>query len=176
MCPLCKSLGNIILPITRPSILPATHVPFPDWIRAGGILILKSKPDTVMDQLQFRNGTGEFVFWSAQDPNYAVQIRHRDNFETYKMLDSVMNVAKIVSQQTRYLWDRPEPDLGERGPGIYLPEEFIGYTVTSIEIATRGMAASASGNIADGLTETQIRMVRSLLGCLASFAKIELEG
>ena len=65
-----------------------------------GISILKSKPDTVMDQLQFRNGTGEFMFWSAQDPNYAVQIRRGDNFETYKMLDSVMNVAKIVSQQS----------------------------------------------------------------------------
>ena len=129
-----------------------------------------------MDQLQFRNGTGEFVFWSAQDPNYAVQIRRGDNFETYKMLDSVMNVAKIVSQQTWYLRDRPEPDPGERGPGIYLPEEFIGYTVASIEVATRGTAASASGNIADGLTETQIQMVRSLLGCLASLAKIELEG
>ena len=176
MCPLCKSLGNIIPPISRSSTLPAINVPFPDWIRAVGISILKSKLDTVMDRLQFRNGTGEFVFWSAQDPNYAVQIRRGDNFETYKMLDSVMNVAKIVSQQTRHLRDRPEPDPGERGPGIYIPEEFIGYTIASIEVAARGTAASASRNIADGLTETQVRMVRSLHGCLALLAKIELEG
>ena len=42
----------------------------PDWIRAVRISILKSKPDTVMYSLQFCNGTGEFVFWSAQDSNY----------------------------------------------------------------------------------------------------------
>ncbi|KAG8220614.1 hypothetical protein J3R82DRAFT_2867 [Butyriboletus roseoflavus] len=176
ICPLCKSLGNIILPISRPSTLPATTVPFPDWIRAVGISILKSKPDTVMDSLQFRNGTGEFVFWSAQDPNYAVQIRRGENFEIFKMLDSVVNVAKTASQQTRHLRERPEPDPGERGSGIYLPEELIGYTIASIEVARRGTGMNSSGNVADGLTETQVRMVRSLLGCMASLAKIELEG
>ncbi|KAH0838891.1 hypothetical protein J3R83DRAFT_7318 [Lanmaoa asiatica] len=160
ICPLCKSLGNIILPISRPSTLPGTTVPFPDWIRAVGISILKSKPDTVMDSLQFRNGTGEFVFWSAQDPNFAVQIRRGENSETFRMLESVMNVAKTVSQQTRHLRERPEPDPGERGSGIYLPEELVGYAIASIEVATRGT----------------VRMVRSLLGCLASLAKIELEG
>lgn len=176
ICPLCKSLGNIILPISRPSTLPPTTVPFPDWIRAVGISILKSKPDAVMDSLQFRNGTGEFVFWSAQDPSYAVQIRRGENLETFKMLDSVMNVAKTVSQQTRHLRERPEPDLGERGSGIYLPEELIGYTIASIEVATRGTGTSSCGNVADGLTETQVRMIRSLVGCMASLAKIELEG
>ena len=176
ICPLCKSLGNIILPIARPSTLPATTIPFPDWIRAIGISILKSKPDTVMDSLQFRNGTGEFVFWSAQDPNYPLQIRRGDNFEAFKMLDSMMNVAKVFSQQTRHLRERPEPEPGERGLGIYLPEELVGYAIASIEVATRGIGGSAGGNIADGLTETQVRMVRSLLGCLASLAKIELEG
>ncbi|KAF8548664.1 hypothetical protein OG21DRAFT_1489208 [Imleria badia] len=176
ICPLCKSLGNVLLPIARPSTLPATTVPFPDWIRAVGISILKSKPDTVMDALQFRNGTGEFVFWSSQDPNYPVQIRRGDNFDMFKMLDSMMNAAKVVSQQTRHLRERPEPDPGERGSGIYLPEELVGYTIASIEVATRGTGASASTNVADGLTETQIRMVRSLPGCLASLAQIEPEG
>ena len=176
ICPLCKSLGNTILPSSRPSTLPTSTLPFPDWIRAVGISILKSKPDTVMDSLQFRSGTGEFVFWSAQDPNYPVQIRRGENFETFKMLDSMMNAARVFSQQTRHLREKPEPDPGERGSGIYLPEELIGYTIASIEVAIRGTGASASGNVADDLTETQIRMVRSLLGCLASLTKIELEG
>lgn len=70
------------------------------------------------------------------------------------MLDSVMDVAKIVSQQTRHLRGRPEPEPGERGSGIYLPEELIGYTVASIEVAARGARASGGENIADGLTET----------------------
>ncbi|KAF9235714.1 hypothetical protein BU15DRAFT_51032 [Melanogaster broomeanus] len=175
ICPLCKSLGNVILSTSRPSTLPATDVLFPDWIRAAGISILKSKPDIVMDSLQFRNGTGEFVFWSSQDPNYAAQIRRTDNIDSCKMLDSLMTVAKNVSQQTRHLRERPEPEPGERGSGIYLPEELIGYTISSMEVATRG-TGSSGGNVADSLTETQTRMVRSLLGCLTTLAKLELDG
>lgn len=74
------------------------------------------------------------------------------------------------------IWERPEPDSGERGPGLYILEELIGYTIASIEVATRRMGTSASVNVADGLTEMQGRMVRSLPGCLVSLAKIELQG
>ncbi|KAL4064755.1 hypothetical protein V8B97DRAFT_1875789 [Scleroderma yunnanense] len=174
ICPLCKSLGNIILPVSRPSTMPSSNAPFPDWIRAAGISILKSKPDPVMDSLQFRNGTGEFVFWSAQDPNYMSHSRRPEAAEMYKMLDSLMSVSKVVSQQTRHLRDRPEPEAGERGVGIYLPEEVIGYTIASIEVAARGVRGSG-GTIADGLSETQQRMIRSLLGCLGMLARVELE-
>ena len=57
-----------------------------------------------------------------------------------------------------------------------MPEEFLGYSIASVKVAIRGMGASASGNVVDGLTERQVWMVRSLLGCLASLAKFELEG
>jgi len=174
ICPLCKSLGNIILPVSRPSTIPASNVPFPDWIRAAGISILKSKPDPVMDSLQFRNGTGEFVFWSAQDPNYLNHPRRPEAADMYKMLDSLMSVSKVISQQTRHLRQRPEPEAGERGVGIYLPEEVVGYTIASIEVAARGVRDSG-GTIADGLSETQQRMIRALLGCLGMLARMELE-
>ncbi|KAG6332078.1 hypothetical protein ID866_7016 [Astraeus odoratus] len=175
ICPLCKSLGNIILPISRPSIVPTSNVAFSDWIRAAGISILKSKPDPVMDSLQFRNGSGEFVFWSAQDPSYSNNPRRVDAVETFKMLDTLMNVSRGISQQTRHLRQRPEPEQGERGTGIYLPEEMVGYTIASIEVAARGTSIS-DGTIADSLSETQQRMIRALLGCLATLARLELEG
>lgn len=66
ICPLCKSLGNVILPVSRPAPTTLVRVPFPDWIRVAGI-----GPDPLLDSLQFRNGTGEFVFWSAQDSGYS---------------------------------------------------------------------------------------------------------
>ncbi|KAH7884205.1 hypothetical protein F5I97DRAFT_1672195 [Phlebopus sp. FC_14] len=175
ICPLCKSLGNMILPISRPSDLPASNVPFPDWIRAAGISILKSKPDSMMDSLQFRNGTGEFVFWSAQDPNYPVITRRSEAVDNYRMLDSLMTVTKVVSQQTRHLRERPEPESGERGAGIYLPEELIGYTISAIEVASRGVGTTGD-TVADGLSETQTRMIRSLLACLTTIVGLELEG
>lgn len=174
ICPLCKSLGNIILPISKPAVAPTTSVPFPDWIRAAGISILKSRPDPVMDALQFKNGTGEFVFWSTLDPNFWNYPRRSESAENCKMLDSLMNICKIVSQQTRHLRERPEPDQGERGAGMYLPEELIGYTIASIEVVARG--TGTSGTVVDVLSETQQRMIRSFLRCLATLARLELDG
>jgi E3 ubiquitin-protein ligase UBR1 len=178
ICPLCKSLGNVILPVIRPSAMTLSTVPFPDWIRAVGISILKSKPDALLDSLQFRNGTGEFVFWSAQDTAYATAMRNTDrweNVETAKMVDTVMVVSKSVSQQTRHLRDRPEPEPGERGSGIYLPEELVGYTIAAIEIAQRG-ADAQGGLLPDKLSESQTRMIRGLCACLTKLAVLHFKG
>ncbi|KAJ7220823.1 hypothetical protein GGX14DRAFT_432210 [Mycena pura] len=179
ICPLCKSLGNVILPVTSTPKTTLVSVPFPDWIRAAGISILKSKPDPLLDSLQFRNGTGEFVFWSAQDSGYSNAMRSTDRWEgteAAKMVDTVMVVAKSVSQQTRHLRDRPEPEVGERGTGIYLPEELIGYTICAIEIAQRGLESSGSGLLVDNLSESQMGMIRGLLTCMAKLAGLHFKG
>ena len=60
--------------------------------------MLTFKPDMVMDSLLLRSGMGKLVFWSVQDPNYPVDIWCGGKFETFKMLDSVMNPVKVVSQ------------------------------------------------------------------------------
>lgn len=178
ICPLCKSLGNTIIPVVDPQPIPVNPLPFPDWIRSASISILKSKPDPQLESLQFRNGTGEFVFWSAQDPAYSAAIRSAekpDAMETHKMLDTVMHISKSISQQTRHLRDRPEPEAGDRGAGIYLPEELIGYTISAMEIAQRGQQ-TVHAVVADTLSEPQARMIRGLLTCLQRLAAIHLKG
>ncbi|KAJ7073950.1 hypothetical protein C8F01DRAFT_1242237 [Mycena amicta] len=179
ICPLCKSHGNVILPVTNPPKITLINTPFPDWIRSAGIGILKSKPDPLLDSLQFRNGTGEFVFWSAQDPGYSAAMRSTERWEgteAAKMVDTVMVVAKSISQQTRHLRDRPEPEIGERGAGIYLPEEVIGYTMCAIEIAQRGAEGTAGGMVVDNLSEAQMGMIRGLLTCMAKLAGLHFKG
>lgn len=177
ICPLCKSLGNVLLPVLHPSNAPASQVPFPDWIRAAGISVLKSKPDSVMDGLQFRSGTGEFVFWSAQDPGYGAAVRKPEAAASTKMLDTLMLSSRMVSQQTRHLRERPEPEVGERGAGMYLPEDLVGYTISAIEVAARG-TDSSGGIVADSLSlsDTQSRMIRGLLASLTRLAALELDG
>ncbi|KAL1733010.1 hypothetical protein EV714DRAFT_205521 [Schizophyllum commune] len=178
ICPLCKSLGNAIFPVIDAQPTPVSPLPFPDWIRSASISILKSKPDPQLESLQFRNGTGEFVFWAAQDPAYSTAIRAADKpdaAETHKMLDTVMHICKSVSAQTRHLRDRPEPDAGERGAGIYLPEELLGYTIASMEIAQRGQQGTHAV-VADCLSEPQARMIRGLLTCLQKLAALHLKG
>ncbi|EKM76991.1 hypothetical protein AGABI1DRAFT_77775 [Agaricus bisporus var. burnettii JB137-S8] len=178
ICPLCKSLGNVILPVTNPNRIALNTVPFTDWIRAAGISILKSKPDQWIEALQFRNGTGEFSFWAVQDPHYTVALRNPDRWndmDTAKMLDTLMSVCKSFSQQTRHLRDRPEPEVGDRGSGIYLPEELIGYTIAGIEVAQRGVNVENGGLVADNLTEAQMRMIRGLLMGLTTLAAIQFK-
>ncbi|KAF8629016.1 hypothetical protein AX17_005872 [Amanita inopinata Kibby_2008] len=178
ICPLCKSLGNVMLPMSPPSKNPLSTVPFSDWIRAAGISILKSKPDPQFESLQFRNRTGEFVFWSAQDVGYNNLVRINEESEgsdVAKMVDTVMAVAKMFSQQTRHLRDRHEPDTSERGAGMYLPEELVGYTISTIETAQRGVGAPNNGLMVDNLTEPQMRMIRSLLATLAKLAALQFK-
>ncbi|KAH7903105.1 hypothetical protein BJ138DRAFT_1131498 [Hygrophoropsis aurantiaca] len=128
-----------------------------------------------MDTLQFRNGTGEFVFWSAQDPGYSSSARRTEGADVSKMLDTVMNISKVISQQTRHLRERAEPEPGEQGVGIYLPEELVGYSIASIEVALRG-SDSGQGIAADNLSESQGQMIRGLLSCLTRLGALELEG
>lgn len=178
ICPLCKSLGNAIIPVvTTPNKTELNTVPFPDWIRAAGISILKSKPDPLLDSLQSRNGTGEFVFWGAMDPAYSQFVRpyDKDLPPVLKMVDSIMAVVKTVSSQTRHLRDRPEPEMGERGAGMYLPEELVGYTVACLEVAQRGTGAPGS-TVADTLTESQSKMIQGLVISLTQLAALHFKG
>jgi E3 ubiquitin-protein ligase UBR1 len=182
ICPLCKSLGNVILPVINPSTATLNVTPFSDWIRAAGINILKSKPDPLLESLQIRNGTGEFVFWAAQDPGYSSAVRSNNTegkpelLEAAKMLDTVMVVSKSFSQQTRHLRDRPEPEIGDRGAGLYLPEELLGYTIAQIETAQRGIEAAKGGVAADNLTEGQTKMIRGLVSVLTRLAALQFKG
>jgi E3 ubiquitin-protein ligase UBR1 len=178
ICPLCKSLGNIVIPVSQPSNVSLSPVGFADWIRAAGISILKSKPDQFLDSLHSRTGTGEFVFWSAQDSGYANLTRNPDRSENpdmVKMVDTVMSISKSFSQQTRHLRDRPEPDNGERGAGMYLPEELIGYTISALEIAQRG-CGSPGTIVADSVTDPQLRMIRGLVACMTKIVDLQFKG
>ncbi|KAA1468351.1 hypothetical protein DENSPDRAFT_833612 [Dentipellis sp. KUC8613] len=178
ICPLCKSLGNVILPVSHPEPTTLNTLPFADWTRAAGISILKSTSDPLLDSLLVRNGTGELVFWGAQDSAYQPFFKSTDatkSWDVGKMVDSVMNVARAISQQSRHLRDRPEPDPGERGAGMYLPEDLLGYTVACIEIAQRGVGAPGS-TVADNLTDSQIKMIRGVVICLKKMAAAAFKG
>ena len=63
-------------------------------------------------------------------------------------------------QQTRHLRERlgPEPDLSDRGAGLYLPEDLIGYTISSLEVAQRG---DLPAQLVDRIPESTFRMVRA---------------
>jgi len=118
--------------------------------------------------------------WSAQDPGYAIALKKHTEKENLdfmdggKMLDTVMVVAKSISQQTRHLRDRMEPELTERA-GVYLPEELVGYTIATMEIQQRGSAMDSGSMVPDTLSESQTRMITGLLACLTRLVALQFK-
>ncbi|KAI5118525.1 hypothetical protein M0805_007693 [Coniferiporia weirii] len=176
MCPLCKSLGNVVLPVALPSTVLLNNQPFSDWVRSVGITILKSKPDPQLDALQAKTGTGEFVFWAAQDAGYVPYAKsdQGDNTDWHKMLDTLIVVTKNFSQQTRHLRERPEPDSNERGAGLYFPEDLVGYTLSAIEVAQRG-TGDASALFVDKIPDPTLRMIRGMVANLTRLAALHFK-
>lgn len=176
LCPLCKSLGNVVIPVSKPSTVELNGQPFPDWVRSVGITILKSKPDPQLDASQAKTGTGEFVFWAAQDSGYIPFGKSAQDFDVdyYKMLDTLIVVTKNFSQQTRHLRERPEPEISERGAGLYLPEDLIGYTLGTIEVAQRGMGDGTSMMV-DKVTDSTYLMIRGMVSNLTKLAALHFK-
>lgn len=177
VCPLCKSLGNVILPIpVHPPLSKANasveKFALADWMRTVGIEALKAPTDRALNLLQYTNGSGEFVFWSAEDSGYP---RSRDALgwdDNYKMLNILRSAAQSISSQSGHLRDRPDPPTGERGIGMYLPEDLCAYTISSLEVALRG-SGNEGTSIAHNLNDTSIRLVRSSLACLSGLAALQ---
>ncbi|KAF8525093.1 hypothetical protein BU17DRAFT_41819 [Hysterangium stoloniferum] len=178
ICPLCKSLGNIILPVVMPMTVPLEAQSFPDWVRTTGINLLRSTPDRLLESLHFKSGSGEFVFWAAQDFGYPSFPRHPeriDPLDTHKMVDTVMVAARTISSQSRHLRDRVEQEPGDRGVGMYLPEDLAVYTLASIETAARGTPTLPGQTVADQLTEFQSLFIRGLVACLTKLAALQFK-
>ena len=135
----------------------------------AGISILKYRPDSLLDAPHPRTGAGEFVFWSAQDSGYPalgrVPDRSDQNGDMVKLIEMVMSISKTFSHQTRHLQDRPEPDQGERGAGLYLLEELVGDTISVSEVPQRG-SGGAGTIVADNLPEAQMGMIQGLVAFL----------
>jgi len=178
ICPLCKSLGNIIIPVVSPLKGPGDVLSFPDWVRTTGINLLRSTPDRLLESLHFKSGSGEFVFWTAQDGGYAPFPRHQDRVEpgdTHKMVDTLMVATRFISSQSRHLRDRIEQEPGDRGVGMYLPEDLVGYTLGCIEVAVRGTEPGTGKTVADQLTDVQGLFIRGLVSCLTKLAALQFK-
>lgn len=192
VCPLCKSLGNVILPVpdanpSAPSAPVTDETPLADWIRKINIDILKCSTTQSTDVQETDHGTGSFLPWFAEEALGAVLGRPdlANNVEpaTYQMLDRLMQVLRPLSSETRSLRQAYQGRTIIAPPSrkMYMPEELVGYTIGVLEISLRGMAPSngagpiegGSGSVADGLTEQTQQLLRSLLDCLRNLAMLD---
>jgi E3 ubiquitin-protein ligase UBR1 len=173
ICPLCKSLGNCVLPAIRPPQNPTVNPQtFIEWIRGNGIALLRSPPDRLLEFLQVKSGYGSFTFWGAQDSHYPSFVKSAVD-DQHKMIDTVIGAARAISLQSRHLRDRIEPDTGDRGAGAYLPEDLVGYTIKCIEISQRGANVGQASLI--NVSEQSLRTIRGLLAVMAKMAILQFQ-
>ncbi|KAG9039114.1 hypothetical protein FRB95_012825 [Tulasnella sp. JGI-2019a] len=180
LCPLCKSLGNIILPVIPPPQPLKTPTPsFAEWMRRTNIELLAIEPERQRAALQQPNGSGEWVFWTAEDSEYPHYVHSSQaplsGDWAHHILETVENIVRPLSSQTLHLRERTDPPRGRRGKGMYMPEELVGYTIDAIEIAQRG-SGQAGSTVADNANESTImRLIRGLISCMAKRAALEFE-
>lgn len=171
ICPLCKSLGNCLLPVVPPTPRSTTRpLGFAEWLRALGIELLRSTPDRQLERHQFSSGTGEFMFWSAEDIAWPVETGALVPGD--EVAATVRTATAMISKQSAHLRTRPEPSYGERGTGLYLPDSLGSYTLSALEIAYRGAPGESSKGFLERLPDTAGRCIRGIVGTLSRMAGI----
>lgn len=193
ICPLCKSLGNVILPVADVAASTASSVfapfdsvvtdetPLQDWIRKINIDILKHSSKTnVADYQETDHGSGAFMpfFVDYLQSSLLARLETANvDASTAQMIDRLMNVLKPMSHAAKPARERLQQHtiLAPQGRKMYIPEELVAYTIAMIEAAQRGMTPSPSTDcnvpveqrsVADALNDPTVQLLRSLIHCL----------
>ncbi|PWZ03008.1 hypothetical protein BCV70DRAFT_9664 [Testicularia cyperi] len=168
ICPLCKSLGNVILPVAEATIASgseaeavgsafasmqttkANETPLQDWVRMINIEILKHSSKTdVADYQETDHGSGAFLPFFVEHSQSSLQMRleiANIDRSTAHMIDRLINVLKPMSHATKTMRERFQQQtiLAPQSRKMYIPEELVVYTIAMMEAAQRGMTPSPS--------------------------------
>ena len=199
VCPLCKSLGNMLLPQPGVSGLSSSadfhadgarfgsitpsETPLSEWVRTANIAILKDTPaDTTVysDYQDMTHGSGCFLPWlvmgslQPHNPDLGVDFYAADECH---MLQRYVNVVQLLASETvePRMQDRSATVLDALGPShaaLYVPDSLVAYTLAQLEISQRGTPQS----VAHSLSPTQVCLVQMLLESLGATAKLSTAG
>ena len=168
LCPLCKSLGNVLIP------LDLTSTKHKSPLNKQGILpTLSEKIRSVSEEglikiadsgriREHHVETGELTPWFT-DCNFAQQTldpaHRRDIKPVSRMVDRIRNLLRPLSEQSSRFRGRKAH--------MYIPDDVVAYTVSVCEIAQRGLPrADGALSVAEQLTETNRQLIKKLIGVL----------
>lgn len=201
VCPLCKSLGNVLLPrVTQgpaaPSssgLLTSAHLsdglgrqqldssPIGDWLRKINIDILKTSTSQNTPTVQESStGTGCFSSWYADNvTSYALEHTQTPlgfGNSTLQMLDRLLQVLRPMAANTRsqrMAW-QSRTILAPISRKLYIPEEVVAYTLSTLEVAQRGQSPPhATAGVSDAVGEATIDLLRSFIYSLRAMAALD---
>jgi E3 ubiquitin-protein ligase UBR1 len=166
LCPLCKSIGNMLIPldstITRlkSPIMPAGRAfNLSDKIRevsSEGLLKIRESAKIWDHHVE----TGELVPWFSDcafhlvslDPSFRREVK-----TTAKMIERFRSLVRPLSEQSQRLRNRKTH--------MYVPDDIIAYTVSTTEIALRGLPTPGQ-TVAEQVPETSIKLIKRLIGLM----------
>lgn len=172
LCPLCKSIGNVFLPSTdaRAAFVETEdihHLDLEDLLLSAGSI-----------ESKMRNQTGTSDLHSLFSPNetsvikpWLVHGQLESSFHRAADQQMVRLGPEERAMLTRFLTvtsalNRELPDPSELLEQATLTRDLVGYTISCIEIASRGVAQPVVGGVACSITETQHQVMNSLLAVL----------
>ena len=194
ICPLCKSLGNMLLP--EPGVSPLgespfrqaplgqveqTNTPLAEWVRSVNISILKQSSANTTARTDHQDallGTGRFLPWlverSAQphNPDLGLGLFAPDECH---MLQRYTNVLQLLADETAAARSRDHQATilhasGELHDVLYIPDKLVAYTLAQQEIALRGVPQP----ITEAITPSQLKLVQTMLDALGASMRLTL--
>ena len=172
ICPLCKSLGNVLLPTSVDGFVKPPGAVDGRDLDAWAQLVLdpvanaldKGVPAGEVDdftgqarQLRMR-GVGSHVGLTAWDLG--------SNF-LKKAPDEVLEGDRLMTSRLLEVAFPLMQEIGEQRQG-FLPNELVAFTVSAVEVASRGV-----GEPAAAVSEATTRMLQSLLSILAELVQAQ---
>ncbi|WVR07574.1 hypothetical protein IAU60_004616 [Kwoniella sp. DSM 27419] len=178
MCPLCKSLGNVLIPVT-PSTTPTSK---PVSIKTDGEklpslsqtirrvssegLLRIADSQRIWD---YHMETGEVNTWFS---DCVFSLHSRDHAHRRENMRSTSRIADRIRGLVRPLSEQSQR-LRTRKGSMYLPDEMVGYTISVTEVLHRGLGAAPSSNtgsepltVAEQVNELSMKLIKQLIGHL----------
>ena len=177
ICPLCKSLGNVILPVFDQHTFERSRTPaqtnqtFSEWSRGIDIELLRAQQDRALDLRLNAETSGELSFWTAEDLNYNTKPKD----DVHKMVQTLRTVVESVSQQSAHLHGYTPPIEASPPGGLYLPRHLVAHTIACLEISQRGIQRNTGGStLAENIPDPSMHGLRAMLATLRKLASLQL--
>ncbi|WWC63263.1 uncharacterized protein I303_105863 [Kwoniella dejecticola CBS 10117] len=177
MCPLCKSLGNVLIPVESSATIKKSPIVIkkdgetpPSLSRmirrvSSEGLLRVADSQRIWDH-HFE--TGEVIPWFS-DCVFSVHSLDHDHRRghmrsTSRMADRMRGLIRPLSEQSQRIRGKKTH--------MYLPDDLVGYTVSMAEITQRGLSgpSSINGNpilsVAEQIPELQLKLIKKLIGLL----------
>ena len=169
LCPLCKSLGNMLVPLDKPLVTLKSY-----FNKDGNVPSLKEKMRDVSSEglLKVRDSskiwdhhvdTGELMPWFTDCTFHAStgkdQPYRREMRLSARMIERFRALVRPLSDQSQI--------MRQKKAHMYIPNDVVNYTISAVEVSLRGLAMPPTAmSVAEQVSESTTRLVQKLIGSM----------